>query len=97
MIVLVPQKHFDLFLTHVEIVFLGTPYFSATSLFKKPFFRSLKAWHFSPKLFTLSFRLTEGMLLPEQCSKKENKQTSKQSFANAATCILMPEMIHSNT
>ena len=36
-----------------------------------PFFRSLKAWHFSPKLFTFSFYLTEDMLLHEWCWKKE--------------------------
>ena len=57
-------KCFDLLLTHVKIVFLGKTYFSATSLFDRPFSRSLKVWHFSPKLFTLSFRLTEDMLLP---------------------------------
>ena len=36
-------KYFDLFLTHVEMVLLGTPYFSAMSLFERPFSRSLKA------------------------------------------------------
>ena len=60
-------KYFDLFVTHVELVFLGKPYFSATSLFDRPFPRSLKAWHFSPKLFIHSFRVTEDMLLPERC------------------------------
>ena len=32
-------KYFDLFLTDVEIVFLGTPYSAATSLFERPFFQ----------------------------------------------------------
>ena len=43
----------DLFLTHVEMGFLGTP---------KPDIS---------KLFTLSFRLTEDILLPELCWEKE--------------------------
>ena len=60
-------KYFDLFLTRVEMVFLGRSYFAATSLFERPFSRSLKAWNFSPELFTLSFRLIEDTLLPEEC------------------------------
>ena len=60
-------KYFDLILTNVEMVVLGAPYFSATPLFETPFYRSLRAGHFSPKLFSLSFGLTEDMLLPERC------------------------------
>ena len=63
-------QYFDLFLTHVEMVFLGTLYYSATSLFERPFSRSLKLWHFSPKLFTMSFHSNE-IMLPERCWKKE--------------------------
>ena len=61
------------------------------------FSRFLKAWNFSPKLFTLSFRLTEDMLLHERCWKKR-EQTSEQTFDNAVIDIRMPEMdsmIHS--
>ena len=71
-------KCFHLFLIHVEMEFLGTPYFSATSLFERPFSSSFKVWHFSPKLFTLSCRLTEDMLLPERMLKKrKNKLPNK--------------------
>ena len=45
-------------------------HFSAMSLLEGPFSRSLKAWHFLPKLFTLRFHLNEDMLL-ERCWKKE--------------------------
>ena len=31
-------KYFDLFLTHVEMVFLGTPYFAEASLFERETF-----------------------------------------------------------
>ena len=64
-----------------------------------PFSRPFKAWNFSPKIFILSFRLTEDMLLPEWCWKKK-EQTSEQSFVNAVINIWMPEMnsmIHSKT
>ena len=92
-------KYFDLFLTHVEMVFLGTPYFAATSLFERPFSRFLKARNFSPKLFTLSFRLIEDMFLPERCWKKR-EQTSEETFDDAFIDIQMLEMnsiIHSKT
>ena len=56
------------------MVFLGTPYFWATSLFERPFSSSLKAWHFSPKVFPLSCRLTEDMLLPERMLKKRKSK-----------------------
>ena len=36
-----------------------------------PFSSSLKAWNLTPKLFTLSFRLTEDMLLTKRCWNKE--------------------------
>ena len=49
-------KSFALFLTQVKTVFLGTPYFVATSLLEKPLSRALKALHFSFKFFTLGFR-----------------------------------------
>ena len=79
-------KYFDLFLTHVEMVFLCKPYFSATLLFDRPFSRSLKVWYFSPKLFTLSFCLTEDMLLPEQCWKKrKNKLPNKVATMQVST------------
>ena len=65
------------FLIHVEM-FLGTPYFSVTSLFERPFSSSLKAWHFSPKLFTLSCRLTEDMLLPERMLKRIKNKLPKK-------------------
>ena len=63
---------------HTEVVFLGTPYFSAKSWFERPFSRSLKARHFSPKLFTLNFCLTVDILLSEWCWKKsKNKLPNK--------------------
>ena len=67
-------KYFDLFLIHLEMVFLGTSYFSATSLFERPFSSCPKAWHFPPKLFTLTCRLTGDMLLPERMLKKRKKK-----------------------
>ena len=80
-------KYFDLFLIHVEMVFLGTLYFSAMSLFERPFSSSLKAWNFSSKLFTLSCRLAEDMLLPEMMLKKE-----RAKFVSTVINIRMPEM-----
>ena len=63
------------------MVFLGTPYFSATSFFERPFSRSLKILYFSPKLFTLNFRLTEDIcwtVLKERKNKLPNKVFSMQ-------------------
>ena len=77
------------------MVFLGKPYFSGTSLFDRPFPRSLKAWHFSPKPFTLSFRLTEDILLPEECWKKR-----RNKLPNRVLTMQVSEMnsvIHSKT
>ena len=49
-----------LIFTHVERVFLGTPYFAGTSLFVIPFFKSFKALHFTPigLLFNRRFMCT---------------------------------------
>ena len=71
---IVPVQQNTLFLIHVEMVLLGTAYFSATSLFERPFSSSLKAWNFSPKLFTLSCRLTEDMSFPERMLKKRKSK-----------------------
>ena len=52
-------KKFNAFVISLELyeTFSCHPVpFSATSLLERPFSRSLKAWHISPKLFTLSFR-----------------------------------------
>ena len=78
LIVPVAAKYFDLFLIDVEIVFLGTPYYSATSLFERPFSGSLKAWHCSPKLSTLSCCLTEDILLPKRMLKKRKNNLSNK-------------------
>ena len=64
-------KVFNAFVISVELG-LTTGYIIFFTVFVwGPFLRSLKAWHFSPKLFTLSFGLTEVMLLPEWFWKKE--------------------------
>ena len=44
-------------------MFLGTPYFAATTLLDRLLSRSLKALHFSFKYFTLSFRLADIVFL----------------------------------
>ena len=52
-----------LFLTHVERLFFGRPYFAATSLFVIPFSKSLKALkYFTPigLLFNLCFPLAKN-------------------------------------
>ena len=59
-----------LFLTHVETVFCGTPYFVATSLFDNPFSRSFKALHFSAKDLFVSFRFTGAIFLKKTSDKK---------------------------
>ena len=58
------------FLTHVEIVFCGTPYFVATSLFDNPFSRSFKALHFSAKDLFVSFRFTGVIFLKKTFDEK---------------------------
>ena len=55
-------KYFSFVFTHVDIVFLGTPYVTATSLFEKLFSMSLRALHLSINIFTESFLLTFDML-----------------------------------
>ena len=73
---------FNAFVISIELGFTKGYIIFFTDLFVwGPFSRSLKAWHFSPKLFTLSFRLTEDMLLPERCWKKAKEQTSEQSLS----------------
>ena len=59
-------------LTHVEMLFLGTPYLWATSLFERLFSRFLKVRHFLPKLFK-PWRIISPCLhwVPKQCWKKE--------------------------
>ena len=46
-------------------------FFSDVFVYERPYSSSLKAWNFTPKLFRLSCRLTEDMLLPERMLKKE--------------------------
>ena len=41
-------ENLNLFFTHVERVFFGTPYFAAASLFVIPFCKSFKALPFTP-------------------------------------------------
>ena len=48
-------KSFSLFASHVETVFFGTPYFSATSLLDILFSKSFRTLHFSANVFTTSF------------------------------------------
>ena len=92
------QQNIWLFLTQVEMVFLGTPYFLAVS-FLRDFFLGISKPAISRLNFFLSFRLTEDMLLPERCWKKK-EQTSQQSFVDAIISIRIPEinsMIHWKT
>ena len=59
-----------LFLAQVETVFLGTPYFSATSLFDIPFSRSFNALHFSIRDLFLCIRLCGAMIMRKVSVKK---------------------------
>ena len=59
-----------LFLTHVKTVFLGTPYFVATSLFDNPFSRSFKALYFSAKDLFVSFHFTGAIFLKKTSDEK---------------------------
>lgn len=49
------SKWFSLFLTHVDEVFLGTPYSAATSSCYLLFSKSLSAWHFSLSVLWMFF------------------------------------------
>ena len=59
-----------LFLTHVETVFRGTPYFVAASLFDNLFSRSFKAFHFSAKDLFASFCFTSTIFLNKTSGEK---------------------------
>ena len=52
-------------------------HFSVRPLLEIPFSRSLKAWDFLPKLFTLSFHLNEDMLLERCWKKRKDKLPNK--------------------
>ena len=51
-------------------MFLGTPFFVATSLFDSPFPRSYKALHFSAKDLFVSFRFTGAIFLKKTSDEK---------------------------
>ena len=59
-----------MFLTHVETVFRGTPYFVAASLFDNLFSRSFKAFHFSAKDLFASFCFTSTIFLNKTSGEK---------------------------
>ena len=56
-----PLKYFSLFLTLVETVLGGTPYFLEASLLDRPFSMSLSALHFSVFLFNILKSTSPGI------------------------------------